>query len=253
MQEENIIPHFDIDKIKFSVDKATYVRALDLIRKSKVGVIKSSFSGYAADIQGTELYSVSVSVKNFDVGYCDCYIGQSDQLCKHMVALAVKVLLERSPDIDLEQKIEFTMQPKRGVLSRGELKSLQPKINAAVKMIKYYNGPSKIWFSYQNNLQEGCNRLVAMFDRLPVCKESSDLIVRTLVKIDNKLLNGVDDSDGTVGNFLVQTVKLLVRYSTIDPLCVDSFYKLTRISSSFGWESPLVELINKSDIGHKDK
>jgi hypothetical protein len=55
-----------------------------------------------------------------------------------------------------------------GTLSQEELSVIKKSITAAMRYIKPYDGPPRIWFSYQNSLSEGCNRLARIVSDLPV-------------------------------------------------------------------------------------
>lgn len=79
---------------------------------------------------------------------------------------------------------------------------------------------------------------------LPVCFKSAEIIVSLLIKIDNKLgIGGVDDSDGTVGDFIEKTVDVLLDYIKLDKTCFKAFKILKNKGSYFGWEERLVDLI----------
>ena len=39
---------------------------------------------------GGNPYETWVSAEKFDVGDCACYLGRKDELCKHLVALAIR-------------------------------------------------------------------------------------------------------------------------------------------------------------------
>lgn len=59
------------------------------MNREKVNKFKEDFGGYSAVVLGTRPYNVSVSSRYYDRGNCDCYLGQRDVLCKHMVATAL--------------------------------------------------------------------------------------------------------------------------------------------------------------------
>ena len=102
---------------------------------------------------------------------------------------------------------------------------------------KAYTGPSKIWFAYQDSLIEGCNRLAAIFSRLPASQQTASLIVETLLRLDRKLTNGgVDDSDGTVGSLIEEAVDLLLEFAKRNPECAKAFVKLENRETCFGEE-----------------
>ena len=244
-------PKYDIETLKLSVDKATYSKALELYSGGKV----TGFGGgpdreYCATVQGTQPYRVSVSSKNFDVGSCDCYLGQRHVLCKHMVAVAITALTgDGKLRLDLVQDNRLRINSELGEISKEELAAARQRINAAIRKIKYYSGPSSRWFEYQNSLEEGCNRLRALFSSLPVSSQTCSLIVTSLLKIDKKLCGGVDDSNGAVGNFIKESVDLLAQFAQKDPGCRDCFYQLASQQTCFDWEAPLVELINQKGRG----
>ena len=57
---------------------------------------------------------------------------------------------------------------------------------------------------------------------------------------------GVDDSDGTVGDVMQAIVTVLEDYAKLDPKSIKAFEKLQGLSTSFGWEKPLVALFTTS-------
>ena len=122
---------------------------------------------------------------------------------------------------------------------------VKKNITDAMRYIKPYNGPSRVWFSYQNSLVEGCNRLAKIISDLPVSEQTTDLIVQLLLRLDKKLCSGgVDDSDGTVGGFIEETVCVLIDYAKLDTKCLKVFVELKGKKTCFGWEKPLLKLID---------
>ena len=118
-----------------------------------------------------------------------------------------------------------------------------------MKYIKPYNGPSRIWFSYQNSLAEGCSRLAKIVSELPVSRQTAKLLIDMLLRIDDKLCRGgVDDSDGVVGGFIEETVEVLKEYALLDSSCIETFRKLEGRKTCFGWEEQLVRLIKKKTL-----
>ncbi len=241
-------PAFDLDKIKFATDRPTFERAVGLYEAGKVTQFKEDPFGFSAIVLGGQPYHVYVSHKYYDKGSCDCYLGQNDTLCKHMVALAIYAIL-RGKLLKKEDK-ELIDSPKcsrvLGELSAEELKKVKETITSAMKFIKPYNGPSRIWFAYQNSLSEGCNRLSAIVSDLPVSQQTAKLLVDLLLRLDKKLCTGgVDDSNGTVGGFMEDVVYVLEQFAKLDKNCLKAFKKLTGIRTCFGWEEPLLRLIDK--------
>ena len=137
-----------------------------------------------------------------------------------------------------------------GELSKEELAATKKAITSAARYIKAYTGPSRIWFAYQNSLNEGCARLSKLVSELPVSEQTAKLLIDTLLRLDKKLCQGgVDDSNGTVGGFIYEVVDMLQEYTKLDPACIKTFRKLCSQSICFGWEEPLVRIFDEQDIG----
>ena len=240
-------PKYDLDKIKFATDAPTFEKAVGLCEQGKVIQFKAGVSAYSAVVQGTKTYRVSVEARRYDYGHCECYLGQNDTLCKHMVALAIYAVKNGKPltDEDKRQISQVVCSGKLGVLTKDELAVLKKSITGAMRYIKPYDGPSRTWFSYQNSLAEGCNRLAKIVSDLPVSEQVAGLLVDMILRLDKKLCRGgVDDSDGTVGGFMEETVQVLQEYAKIEPNCIRTFKKLKGKETSFGWEEQLVAMLN---------
>lgn len=244
-------PKFNIDKIKFATDRPTFERAIKLYESGKVAQFKKQLNGYTATVIGTKPYDVYVFKTHFDRGDCNCYLGQREILCKHMVAVAIHACLNGS-SLKAEDK-EIVRSPecssKLGELSKEELSAFKKEITQAMKYIRAYKGPSKVWFAYQGALDEGCARLSKIVSELPVSKQIADLLVNMLLRLDKKLCTGgVDDSNGTVGGFIQEVVSMLDEYVKLDPNCIKSFEKLCSQDTCFGWEEPLVRMYDEQDL-----
>ena len=234
---------FTLDKIKFATDSPTLEKAIKLYEDGKVTQVEEGIRSYTAVVIGTKPYRVSVEARRYDYGHCTCYLGQKGTLCKHMVAFAIYVVKDGKPLTDSDKKIvqNPTCSGRLGNLTNKELSSTKKAINGTLRYIKPYNGPSRIWFSYQNSLSEGCNRLSAIISDLPVSAQTTKLLVNLLLRLDKKLsTGGVDDSDGTVGNFIEEVVAVLQKYAKLDPSCIKAFEILKNRETCFGWEQPLL-------------
>ena len=99
----------------------------------------------------------------------------------------------------------------------SKLKFTKLEITKSISYIKYYDGPSRLWFSYQNSLDEGVARLSKIISELPISIQTTDLIINLLLRLDKKLQSGVDDSNGTVGGFIEETVEVLKNYAKEEP------------------------------------
>ena len=98
-----MILSYNLDKIKFATDEATFQRAVGLYESGKVTEVEALGGYYSAIVLGTEPYRVSVSARNYKQGHCTCYLGQKDTLCKHMVALALYVVMDGKPLSDKDK------------------------------------------------------------------------------------------------------------------------------------------------------
>lgn len=244
-----MIPHYDMKKLKYGTDTGTFERAVDLYEKGKVKNFKNEGYYFCAEVMGTHPYNVVVSSRNYDAGDCNCYLGERDILCKHMVAVAIYSI--KNGESLTEEEKEKNDFPKCSQeireLNEMEKKDIKKDVTEALSFVKPYTGPSKIWFQYQNSLSEGCGRLSEIVSSLPVGTASAEMLVNTLLRLEKKAMNGVDDSDGTVGDCMVGIVSVLEEYAKIKAECIKKFKKLENLgTTSFGWEEPLLEYLKKN-------
>jgi hypothetical protein len=239
-------PAFTLDKIKFSIDPPTFERAVGLYDSGKVKNVSEDVYGHSSTVIGTQPYRVSMGDRGFDYSNCTCYLGQNNTLCKHVVALAFHIIKKGGPlsKDDKKQHHKPVCSGERGMLADNQLQETKKKITDAMKYIKAYVGPSRTWFKYQESLSEGCARLSEIVSTLPVNKQTAGLLVNMLLRLDKKLRNTVDDSDGTVGDFMMQTVEVLVEFYMIDKQCAKAYRKLENREAVFDWEEPLVGLFD---------
>jgi len=239
---------YDLNKIKFATDQPTFERAVDLYEGGKVIDFKEDMRGFSALVNGGKTYDVHVSASDFERGECDCYMGQKDYVCKHMVAVAIYAVLRggKIKAEDAEPVGEVMCSGELGELSKEDLVIVKKEISSAMRYIKSYTGPSRTWFAYQNSLDEGCRYLSAIFSKLPVSRQTTKLIIKTLLKIDDKLCrSGVDDSNGTVGGFIYECVEILKEFVELDQRCIEDFDLLCKQSTCFGWEADLVRMYDE--------
>ena len=244
-------PIYDLNKIKFASDKATFQCAVGLYESGNVTEIEALGGYYSAVVLGTKPYRVSVSARNYKHGHCTCYLGQKDTLCKHMVALALDAVMDGRPlsDKDKQPNNEVKCSGRIDALNQDELAAVKKSMTESMKYIKPYTGPSRTWFANQDSLREGCNRLSAIVSDLPVNKQTAEILVKLLLRLDKKLcVGGVDDSNGIVGGFMSEVVEMLIEYAKIDPDCIDAFESLVGIGNTcFGWEEPLIRILDEKD------
>lgn len=249
--KNNMPPKYDLDKIKFATDGPTFEKAVAIYESGGVKNFEyNGVSGFLARVKGSggNFYEVFVSARRYDEGGCNCYLGQNNTLCKHMVVVAIYAVKEGKllTDKEKQQVSQVTCSGRLGEVNKKGLLAIKKEITDAMKYIKSYNGPSRIWFQYQNSLSEGCNRLSKIISELPVSEQTAKLLVNVLLRLDDKLCRGgVDDSDGTVGGFIEETVQVLEEYVKLDPNCVKAFEGLKGKETCFGWEEPLLALLEE--------
>lgn len=78
---------------------------------------------------------------------------------------------------------------------------------------------------------------------LPVSPQTAGLLVDLLLRLERKLMSGVDDSDGTVGGCMTDIVEVLEQFTKLVPACAQKFKKLQNLRTSFGWEEQLLRYI----------
>ena len=243
-------PTYDLNKIKFATDEATFKRAVGLYEGGKVTEAEEAFGNWTAVVLGTKPYRVSVSGRNYKHGHCTCYLGQKDTLCKHMVALALYAVMDGKPLSDKDKQLSHYVEcsRRRGVLNKGELEAVKKSITESMRYIKPYRGPSRTWFANQDSLREGCNRLSVIVSDLPVNKQTAEILVKLLLRLDRKLrVGGVDDSNGIVGGFMSEVVQMLEEFAQIDPDCIKTFEVLAGRETCFDWEESLVRILDERE------
>jgi len=239
-----MIPEYDLDKIKFATDEATYNKAVNLYKNVKITQFKKDYNGYFAIVHGTSAYKVFIESNRYGYGECDCYLGQNETLCKHMVAVAIYAVKNGKPlnTKDEELIIQPNFSGRLGILDKEEFLVVKKQIADSIRYIKPYQGPSRIWFMYQDSLSEGCKRLSKIVSELPVSEQTAKLLVDMLIRLDDKLCgSGVDDSNGTVGSFIEGVVSVLEEYTKFDQKCAKAFSQLQGIETCFDWKESLVK------------
>ena len=243
---------YDLNKIKFATDEATFKRAVGLYESGKVTEVEELGGYYSAVVLGTKPYSVSVSARNYKHGDCTCYLGEKGTLCKHKVALALYAVKNGKSLNDKDKQInnQVDCSGRRESLTQDKLATVKKSITESMRYIKPYSGPSRTWFANQDSLREGCNMLSAIVSDLPVNKQTAEILVELLLRLDKKLcVGGVDDSNGIVGGFMSEVVQMLEEFAKIDPDCIDALELLVGIGNTcFGWEEPLIRIFDERDM-----
>ena len=223
-------PQFTIRDIKYSVDEGTLKRAYQLFDTGKVGEISETRNGYTAIIAGTHKYDVYISGKDIDRGGCDCYVcSEKDMLCKHMIALGIAALHEFG---------------EAGVLSQEDaspvdLSEVKILVKEGMKQIKGYSGNSRNWSHYTMSLASGSDILSDAVQELPPTRENAKYLWSLVLRLNKKLSNGVDDSDGAVGGCTWSIVAQLAKYAKEKPELKKVIEKFCDTKTGFGFEDDL--------------
>src|SRR3989338_8801217 len=242
-------PQYDLTKIKFATGNPLWDRAVDLYESGKVTRFKDNGESFSGMVLGGNPYEAWVSRDKFDVGDCTCYLGKKNELCKHLVALAIRAVTRGKPLEAGERVVRNAPEcsGRAGALREDEPEVLHEEISAGMKCVRAYHGPSRTWFAYQASLSEGCTRLSAVFSGLPVSEQAARMVVKVLLRLDRKLSQGGgDDADGTVGGFIEECVLMLEKYAEIDPACMKAFGVLREQETCFDWQEPLVKRADNS-------
>ena len=227
-------PHFTIQDIKYSEDPQTFLRAQDMFKGGKVGTIREDVRRYSAKVKGTKLYDVGVSYKRVDAGYCSCYLGRNDTLCKHMLALALAVL-DKSGDLQTDEPI-INLDEAKKCVSEG------------MRRLVAYNGPSRVWFAYQRKLATGSGIIMGAIESLPASKPNAKYLWALVLRISKKLATGgIDDSEGEVGNCVYAIIQKLGKYSKESPELIPTLLSYCKDDTGFGFEDELRLLVNSKN------
>ncbi|MDD5721012.1 MAG: SWIM zinc finger family protein [Candidatus Pacebacteria bacterium] len=234
-----LLPQFSLFDIQIGVGEEEFKKGYKLFNDGKVGKIKSDIRGFSAAVAGAHPYEVFVEANDFDQGSCSCYLGQKDILCKHMIALAIAAIFKYNP----ENFKLITSPLDRAVCSgqirditKEELVAIKKELKHGLSYIKYYDGPSSKWFTYQDTLLKGGRLMRYALSKLPICEESAKICIDFLVKLDKKVCNGVDDSDGTVGELMTDIVEVLNLFVSNKPDLRNFISEHLPKETSFGWE-----------------
>ena len=213
-------PEYTIKDLQLSLDDNEFAKGLALYNKKAVKNVKADGIGFSAVVQGTNPYRVYVHATDYERGSCNCYLGEKDILCKHMIAVAITAVYTYRPeDTELiNHPLDHAVcSSEVRELSKDELKRVKSDITKALRYIKGYDGPSSIWFRYQRSLEKGSRMILMILAALPISTKTVDIVVDCMKRLDKKLLNdGVDDSDGIVGGLCYKLMDYLHLVENID-------------------------------------
>ncbi len=231
---------YTIPDIQLGVGDSEFNKGLKLYEKGAVKKISDSFSGFRAIVSGTHEYHVGVSIEAYDRGICDCYVGQKNELCKHMIALAIAVVYKYRPKDTESIKHPVDQAVCSGIVrdaTQNELDKAKSEINKGMSFLKRFSGPSSKWFQYQDSLVRGSRFILLALSKLPVCEKSVMICINTLKRLDRKACGGIDDSDGTIGDLMLKLVEVLNLFVSFDPNIKPFIKKKLPKGQIFDWES----------------
>ena len=226
-------PMFTIDDVKYADGPATFKRAQELYRSGKVEKVAETLGRYSAIVQGTHPYHVSLSRRRIDEGDCSCYLGQHDRLCKHILALALVVLNESG----------ITNEAKEERQAPTSLAEARLVVNAGMRKLRAYTGPSHTWFSYQRSLTTGAGIIAQGVGQLPPTKDNARYLWALIERIDKKLVNGVDDSDGVVGECVMTIIEQLAGYAKKEPVLEPVIRRFCNKKTNFDFAQELLRML----------
>ena len=230
-----IEPKFSYSDVKFAEDESIFSRAKNLYRSGRVKDLIVLADGYQAVVMGTSPYRVRLSSKRIDYADCDCYMGQNDQLCKHVLALALAVLAECGG-------VTFDGEPT----ARFAVHSVDARdhIAAGLRYIRSYDGPSRIWFEYQRKLDIAAGMITEGVEALETTKDNAKYLWRLVLKLSKKLSDGgVDDSNGTIGGAIFTVMERLVAMAAADPAIYKWAIANCHEDTGFEFERELLEML----------
>lgn len=234
-EPDTLQPVFSYSDIKFAESKATFGRAVALFAGGKVTDFCEIGDGYQAIVIGTQPYRVRVNYKRVDYADCDCYLGQNDSLCKHMLALALAAL-HKYGMIDDKGKPTAT--------TRLKTKDAKLHITAALRKIGSYNGPSRIWFEYQRKLDVAAGMIIEAVPLLETNLDNAKYLWKLVLKLSKKLsCGGVDDSNGTIGDAVMAIIDRIAHMAKNDDAIRHWAVNHCGEDTGFGFEENLQRML----------
>ena len=216
---------FTFNDIRYGVGSEMLERGRDLVLKKKITIFRENVRDFEAVVFGSHHYNVIVSKASYDHGNCNCYMGQRDELCKHMIAVAL-VALEKNSLVD--------QTLTKDLINNDATENPKILIRRGLGKIKTYNGPSRGWFQYQNDLDVGVNMIRDALSHLEQNDTEIDYLFKLAQKINEKIARGgVDDSNGTVWPIINEILEIIVGYAEKNP-CKKLHDKIKKWS---GWNS----------------
>ncbi len=227
---------FTYRDVQYAVDDAMFERARKLFTSGKVTNLSQSVTGFSAEVVGTHSYRVHVAKRGINYGMCDCYMGQNDTLCKHMVAVGIAALYMSKLADEQGRSVE---KPPESLADRKQLMA------AGMRKITGYNGPSSTWVAYQSRLDAGASMIRESMLGLEPSRANAIYLWGIVKRIDRKLQSNVDDSNGTVWPIATEAVATLAEWSTISQEFHKEIQMFTLYKTTFDFTDELLQKIDK--------
>lgn len=219
-------PTFTLFDVRYATDATIVARAETLYRQGNVRLEPYRGNGYSAIVQGSQPYQVLLSERAVDIGSCTCYMGQQDQFCKHLLALAFLVLHETGA----------LQQVDKPLTEMGA----KAQIAAGARKFTAYNGPSRVWFAYQQRLAVGAGMIQEALPFLPRNKSTISYLWKLVVRFSRKLSHGgIDDSDGTVGDCIGEIITRIASIAKEDTTFLEYAKTYCVTDTGFGFAEDL--------------
>ena len=234
-------PKFTYDDVKFAANGGIFSRAIQLFADNRVQDFREvEGGGYEAIVQGTEPYRVHLNSKRVDYADCTCYMGQNDELCKHVLALALCALHEVG-------QVDTNGNPIGGAkLAPADARN---HIAAALKKIRSYDGPSRIWFEYQRKLDVAAGMIRDAVPLLDPTLDTAKYLWKLVLKLSKKLSErGVDDSNGTVGGAITFIIEHIANMTHADPHTLEWVSQHCTDDTGFYFEEELRRLLDENHL-----
>ena len=130
--------------------------------------------------------------------------------------------------------------------SLKNLKEVKLFVAKGLKKIKSYNGPSRIWFAYQRDLDVGTGIILEAVQNLSATQENAKYLWNLVLKLSNKLARGgIDDSDGIVGNCIMSLASQCAQYVQKEPKLKALIKSFSKDETGFDFEEYLIEMLEK--------
>lgn len=233
---------FSFSDIQYGIDESLLKRAQGLLRANSIQNFQEHERIYNARVLGSKdnLYEVSINKDSYEKGFCNCYLGEHDYLCKHMITLALFVLFQEG-EIDNQGN---SLAEEKEDLSFKEL------ISKGMQKITYYNGNSSTWFQYQDKLDTAARMISRGIEKTPTDISSLKYLLGIAKRINKKLLNGVDDSNGTIWPLIQGCIDKILDSAVLhsnDPLMIKIIKEGASWDSGFDFENSFKDFLAKQD------